>query len=135
MNESPFQLYVNYHISLLPPATKLGQGNIFTPVYHSVHRGGMCGCCWGGVRGCCWGGVWLLWGGHVWLLWGGMHGCSQGRCVWLLWGGVCGCSWGACVVAPGGMRGIRWDTQILSMSRRYASCWNAFLLLSWNGYD
>ena len=25
---------------LLPPATKLRQGNVFTPVCHSVHRGG-----------------------------------------------------------------------------------------------
>ena len=28
--------------NLLPPATKLRQGNIFTPVCHSVHRGGLC---------------------------------------------------------------------------------------------
>ena len=26
----------------LPPATKLQQGNVFTPVCHSVHRGGVC---------------------------------------------------------------------------------------------
>ena len=25
--------------TFLPPATKLRQGNVFTPVYHSVHRG------------------------------------------------------------------------------------------------
>ena len=82
-------------------------------------------------------------GGHVWLLWGGMRGCSRA-------GGVrgcsqgnmrgcsegCGCSGGACMVAPGGMRGsfwggmrgIRQDTEIRSMSGRYASYWNAFLL-------
>ena len=29
-------------ITLLPPATKLRQGNIFTPVCHSVHREGVC---------------------------------------------------------------------------------------------
>ena len=83
----------------------LGQGNIFTPVCHSVHRGGH---------------AWLLWGGHAWLLWGDVHGCSRGSCVvalgghaWLLWGGMCGCSgghvwllWGACMVAWGrGMHG------------------------------
>ena len=43
---------------------------------------------------------------------------------------------GACVVAPGGacvvaleggMRGIRQNTEIRSMSGRYASYWNAFL--------
>ena len=73
------------------------------------------------------GHAWLL-GGHAWLLWGGMHGCSGGS--------MCGCSRGACVVAPGGgMRGcsggvcgIRRDTEIRSMSGRYASYWNAFLL-------
>ena len=26
----------------LPPATKLRQGNVFTPVCHSIHRGGLC---------------------------------------------------------------------------------------------
>ena len=90
--------------SLLPPATKLGQGNIFTPVCHSVHRGGMHGCSRGG-HVCV-----VAPGGHVWLLWGGVHGCSGGVCVvaagghaWLLRGGVHGRSWGgACVVAPRG---------------------------------
>ena len=85
--------------------------------------GGMCGFLWG-----VWGHVWLLWGvgacvvapgvyvvapggirsclgGHAWLLRGGMHGCTQG-----------------------GMRWIRRDTEIRSMSGRYASSWNAFLL-------
>ena len=88
----------------------LGQGNIFTPVCHSVHRGGgMCGCSRGGMHGCSWGGhAWLLLGGHAWLLRGGMRGCSGGACVvapgghaWLLPGG-------ACVVAPKG--GHAWDT-------------------------
>ena len=52
---------------LLPQVTKLRQGNIFTGVCHSVHRGGdgwqggMCG------------------GGHVWV-------CGRGR---LAWQGVC----------------------------------------------
>ena len=54
----------------------LGQGNIFTPVCHSVHGEGR--------------RAWLLWGGHAWLLrgdaWllrggGGMRGCSQWGCV------------------------------------------------------
>ena len=67
----------------------LGQGNIFTPVCHSVQ--------WG----------------HAWLLWGGMHGCSGGGHVWLLrgacmvaQGGMHGCSRGVCMVAPGGMGGV-----------------------------
>ena len=133
----------------------LGQGNIFTPVCHSVHRGGMCGCggeagggrawllggamcgCSGGMRGCL--------GGHAWLLLGGVHGCSRGACMvargvcmvasggraWLLQGGMGGCSGGhAWLLWVGGIVcGIRRDTEIRSMSGRYASYWNAFLLL------
>ena len=67
------------------------------------------------------GGAWLL-GGRAWLP-GGMRGC---------WGGMRG-RWGACVVAGGHAwlpRGgcIGYD-EIRSMSGRYASYWNAFLLL------
>ena len=85
----------------------LGQGNIFTPVCHSVHKGGHVWLVPGGVHGCSGGHAWLL-GGHAWLLrgvcmvaLGGMRGCSGGACVvarghaWLLAGGVC-------MVAPGG---------------------------------
>ena len=72
-------------------------------------------------------------GGHAWLL-GGMHGC-RGACVvagghaWLL-GGVHGCR--GCAWLRGGAwlrRGacIGYD-KIRSMSGRYASYWNAFLL-------
>ena len=132
---------------LLPPATKLGQGNIFRSVCpHSVHRGGVRGCS-GGMHGCSGGCMvalgghaWLLPGGHAWLLPGGVHGCSSGHAwllqgghAWLLPGGMHGCSWGVhgcsgvCMVVWGGMRGIRWDTEIRSMSGRYASYWNAFL--------
>ena len=129
---------------LLPLATKLGQGYIFTGICDSVHRGG--------VRGC---------GGHVWLP-GGMCGLQGGMCgcrghAWLpggsmFAGGMCGCQ-GACIVA-GGMHGywgvcvvtgghawllgacmvaregacIGYD-EIRSMSGRYASCCNAFLFL------
>ena len=124
---------------------------------HSVHggacmvaRGGMCGCSGGGEH------AWLLGGGMHGCL-GGMHGCSGGACVvalgggiWLLPGEACMVAWGACIVAPGGhvwlpggawllqggmhgcswggVHGIRRDTEIQSMSRRYASYWNAFLL-------
>ena len=83
----------------LPPATKLWQGNIFTPVCHSVHRGGAYVA--GGVHG----------RGHPW----------QGACVA---GGVHG-------------RGHVWHApptryyKIRSMSRQYASYWNAFLLLKY----
>ena len=65
------------------------------------------------------GCAWLLWGGHVWLLRGGLSGCSAG---------VCGCSWGE----GGSVCGIRRDTEIRSMSGRYASYWNAFLLFNNN---
>ena len=62
----------------------LGQGNIFTPICHSVHRGGMHGLP-GGMHGCqgaCMvgvvcviaGGVGVVAGGNVWL-WGGVRGC------------------------------------------------------------
>ena len=85
----------------------LGQGNIFTPVCHSVHRGGVHGCSggcawflWGGMRGCSQGGSCMVApGGCAWLLWGGMRGSSGGH-AWLLPGH--GCSGGVCVVAPGG---------------------------------
>ena len=86
--------------------------------------------------------------GPVWLLPGGACMVAMGGCAWLLPGGMCGCSGGGCMVAPGGcawllpggggvwllrvgggMHGIQPDTEIRSMSARYASYWNAFLLL------
>ena len=75
------------------------------------------------------GGAWLLGGGHAWLLPGG------GACV-VAPGGGGACMVaprGACMVVPGGggagVRGIRRDTEIRSMSGRYASYWNAFLFI------
>ena len=76
-----------------------------------------------GGRACLLGG-----GGHAWLLqWGacvvapGGHAWLLGGRAWLLLGG------GACVVAPGG--GVHgFFGEIRSMSGRYASYWNAFLL-------
>ena len=40
-HKGPFTLKIYYTIILrfLPPAIKLSQGNVFTPVCHSVHRG------------------------------------------------------------------------------------------------
>ena len=130
----------------------LGQGNIITPVCHSVHRGGCVLLLPGGVRGCSWGGCGMcgcsggMGGGGVCgcsgacvhgCSWGGgMHGCSQGGVVAC---GGCVVAGGACMVAPrgdmhgcsggGGMCGIQQDTEIRSMSRRYASYWNAFLFI------
>ena len=99
------------------------------------------------AQGC----AWLL-GGHVWLLPGGacmvapggegVHGCSGGACMvspggacMVAPGGACVVARGACMVSPGGacmvapggggMRGF--FDEIRSLSRRYASYWNAFL--------
>ena len=70
-------LNTEYKNILLPPATKLGQGYIFTGICHSVNREG---------RGVCfWGGAWSR---------GGV--CSRGNA----------CSGGVCsggVSAPGGL--------------------------------
>ena len=57
----------------------------------------------GGVRGCSRG---------VWFFPGGMHGFFQGACMVFFWGGA----W------------IGYD-EIWSMSGRYASYWNVFLLV------
>ena len=115
----------------------------------SREQGCVCGC----LGGCAWllgGHLWLLPGGHVWLLGGacmvalgrcvvapggmhgcsggGMHGCSGGGqgCAWFFQGGMRGFSWGACMVFSGGVC-IGYD-EIRSMSGRYTSYWNAFLL-------
>ena len=64
----------------------LGQGNIFTPVCHSVHRGACM----------------VAPGGVCMVAPGGMHGCSGGACVVLFEGGMHGFSRGACVVLFGG---------------------------------
>ena len=72
----------------------LGQGNIFTPVCHSVHRGA----CVVAPGGAC--VVAPVGGWHAWLLQGGVVALGG---VWLLLGGMHGCF-------QGGMRGIRRDT-------------------------
>ena len=112
--------------------------------------GSMCGCSRGGAGmcGCSRGGhAWLLPGGACMVAPGGAcmvapRGACMvapgGACVvapggghaWLLPGGACVVApGGACVVAPegGGVRGF--FDEIRSMSGRYASYWNAFLLL------
>ena len=118
--------------------------------------GGVGGCSGGHVWLLLGGHAWLLWGGmhgcsggHAWLLLGGvhgcsrggmrgcsgrgMHGCSQGECV-VAWGVCMVAPGGACMVAPGGCAWLLWGggmrgffDEIRSMSRRYASYWNAFL--------
>ena len=91
----------------------LGQGNIFTPVCHSVHGGG--------VRGS--EGVCVVAGGCAWLR-GGVHGC-QGACM-VAGGGGHAWLWGVCMVAGGVCIGY---DKLRSMSGRYASYWNAFLFI------
>ena len=86
------------------------------------------------ARGCAWlPGACLVARGHAWLpgrhAWqrGGMHG--KGGCAW--WRGAC--------VVKGGLHGkggamhrIGRDTEMRSMSGRYASYWNAFsLFICW----
>ena len=66
---------------LLPPATKLGQGYVFTGVCDSVHRGGMHGC-WGACVVA--GGACVVARGHVWLPGGAC--VAAGECVWWLGG-------------------------------------------------
>ena len=155
----------------------LGQGNIFTPVCHSVHRGDVRGWSRGGMRGCsggvhgCSGGMrgfsggayvvlfgghawfysgggmrgfiqgqtWFYLGGHAWFysggvcgfIQGGMRGFIRGVCM-VLFGGVHGFIRGACMVFPGGCACFVFSffgyNEIRSMSGRYASYWNAFLL-------
>ena len=102
----------------------LGQGNIFTPVCHSVHMGGMRGYSVGGcmvARGVCMvaprgacvvaprGCAWLLGGGHGWLLWGG------GGHAWLLLGGMRSCSGGV----HGFIRGACMFFSVFSDTMRY----------------
>ena len=106
--------YLVKSVQFLPPATKLGQGYIFTGVCDSVHggacmAGGMHG--WEGGRhawqeggGCAWWGACVA-GGHVWrgaCMAGDMHGWEhvwQGACVW----GACmgGHVWGVCMARVG----------------------------------
>ena len=110
-----------------------------------VAEGGMHGCrgralLWGCVHGCRGAcvvvgvcvvpGVCVVVGGMRGCV--GMHGCRRlcvvvGGCAWLWW--VCGCrgcAWllGVCVVAGGVCMAYN---EIRSMSRWYASYWNAFL--------
>ena len=78
----------------------LGQGNLFTHVCHSVHRGA---CVVAGGMHSCWGDGGHAWLGGVWL-WGG--------CAWL-WGGVCGCR---------GVHRIRRDTVTERVVRILLEC-------------
>ena len=85
-----------------------GGGCMVAPREVHGYLGGMHGC----LRGACMvapGGCVVALGGHAWLLPGGCVVALGGH-AWLLSGGVC----------------MGYD-EIRSMSRRYASYWNAFL--------
>ena len=90
----------------------------------------------------------VLFGGHAWFYLGGMHGFIWGACMVLyggacvvLFGGVHGFIWGACMVLFRGACMVLFRggmcvffsffgyNEIRSMSRQYASYWNAFLYL------
>ena len=108
----------------------LGQGNIFTPVCHSVHGGGVRGCSGGacvvapgGMRGFIWGACMVLFGGVCVVLFGGACVVLFGGHAWFYLGGVRGFIWGG---VHGFFRFSGYN-EIRSMSGRYASYWNAFL--------
>ena len=102
----------------------LGQGNIFTPVCHSVHRGGVRGrgvCVARGhacPRGACMPGVCVWPGGHAWLgacMVGGRHARGGGM-------HARGDVHATHAPRPDTMRYGR------SLSGQYASYWNALSL-------
>ena len=116
----------------------LGQGNIFTPVCHSVQRrscvvagagawvaAGGCAWLWGVCGGACMvtGGAWLQ---GACMVVGGGGGCGGGCRGACMVPGVCVWLWGVCVVVGGACIGY---DEIRSICGRYASYWNAFLLV------
>ena len=140
------------HTIYLPPAKEVCEGYVFTPVCQSFCSQGGAGVhgCRGGMHGC--QGACMVVGGGVHGF-GGMHGCWGGMCgcrgVCMV-AGVCVVVGGACVVMRdmcgcGGMHGCRGVcmvvggacvvagqvcvgyNEIRSMSRQYASYWDAFL--------
>ena len=146
-----YQHTLSGSIAFLPPANEVCEGYVFT---HGGGEGGVRGCSPGGAcvvapGGACMvapGGMRGCSRGHAWLLPGGMRGCSGGACMVALGGHACLLLGGACMVVPGGhewllpgghawlfprggLCGIWRDTEIRSMSGRYASYWNAFLFL------
>ena len=129
---------------LLPPANEVWGKVIFLHQFVILFTGGgVCGCSAGGACMVLFGGAcmvlfggcaWFYVGGHVWLLWGGMRGFIWGGVRGFIQGGMHGFIQGACVVlfGGGGMRGFFsffGYNEIRSMSGRYASYWNAFLLI------
>ena len=132
MRKSPYRFAYLYR-----PQTKFAKV-MFLQVSVCPYRGGA----WfylGGVHGFIWGACVVLFGGAcvvlfrgcAWFYSGGMHGFIQGVHGFIQ-GGMHGfIRGGMCGFISGGMRGFfsffRYN-EIRSMSRRYASYWNAFLL-------
>ena len=114
---------------LLPPATKLWQGNVFTPVCDSVHRGGSVPAC---TTGHMTGGPlsgWSLQGGYL-----GAVSVQGGLC---LGGGLCpGGSLSGGSLSRGVCQGDPPDKDPHTVtSRWYVSYWNVFLccgMRSWH---
>ena len=122
---------------LLPPANEVWGKVIFLHQFVILFTGGACVVAPGGPAWLLGGACVVAPGGACVVALGGMHGCS---------GGVCGCSRGVRGFIRGrgfiqrGMHGFIWGgvhgffsffgyNEIRSMSGRYASYWNAFLLL------
>ena len=145
------QIAIEYSV-YLPPANEVWGKVIFLHLFVILFTGG---CAWfylggrawfylGGMHGFIRGGMHgFIQGGMHGFIQGGMHGFIRGACMVLFLGGVHGfIRRGVCVVLfGGGMRGfIRGGgvrgffsffgyNEIRSMSGRYASYWNAFLLV------
>ena len=112
----------------------------FYPGGHAwFYPGGVHGFIQGGMRGFIWGGMLVLFGGRAWFYRGGACVVLSGRgaCLVLFRGGGGGHAWfylgGHAWFYPG-RGGVRVFSsffgynEIRSMSGRYASYWNAFLL-------
>ena len=84
------------HDLSLPPATKLGQGNIFRSVCQQFCPGR------GGMRGCLGGHAWFYSGGMCGFIRGGVRGFIRGRHAWFYLGGMRGFILGVCMVLFGG---------------------------------
>ena len=101
--------------------------------------GCMCGFIQGGMHGFIWGVCMVLFGvcmvlfGGCGFIWGACMVALGGACVVLFGGDMCGFIRGACMVLfRGGVHGFFsffGYNEIRSMSGRYASYWNAFLLV------
>ena len=74
----------------------------------------------------------VLFGGHAWFYSRGCAWFYSGGMCGFIWGGMHGFIWGACMfLSRGGVRGFSsffGYNEIRSMSGRFASYWNAFLL-------